>query len=160
MVYNNFYRLQSRGYETTFAATPVIFENAIKEGINDYNRHCHKHLLVGEYDRYQFPIIFQQYDGKRLRDFLDTGYPPVYLVSDRVVNILENNGISGWKTYPITLYDKNGNLVGGFSGFSILGNGGVFSKLWDYGYDPKKIAVLLLAGAFMTSANGMALTLF
>ena len=135
MNYIDFYRFSSIGYGTTFAARPDIFELALKEGRNDFDRHCHKFLLKGEYDYYRFPIVFHQFDGKRLRDFLDTGYPPVYLISERIVSILKENDITGWNNYPIILYDKKGNIIEGYYGFSVIGKGGVFSKIWNYSYN-------------------------
>ncbi len=135
MDYINFFRFSSIGFGTTFAASPYIFEVALKEGRNDFDRHCYKFLLVGDYDYYCFPIVFRQYDGKRLRDFLDTGWPPVYLISDRVIALLEESEVTGWQNYPIKLYDKKGNIIDGYSGFSVIGKGGSFLKFWDYGYN-------------------------
>ena len=130
----NFYRFESRAYGTTFTARPDIFEKALKEGRNDFDLHCHKFLFHGDYEYYRFPIVFRQYDGKYLRDFLDLGYPPTCLVSDRVVDLLSENGITGWKKYPITLFNIKGNVVEGYSGFSVVGKGGKFSQFWDYEY--------------------------
>ena len=48
---------------------------------------------------------------------------------------MKDNGVTGWNSYPITLYDKKNNRIEGYSGFSIVGKGGVFSKVWDYGYN-------------------------
>ena len=131
----DFYRFSSVAYATTIAACPDIFEKAIADGRNDFDRHCYRFLLVGEYEYFQFPIVFRQYDGKRLRDFLDTGWPPVYLISDRVVSLLKDNLITGWHNYSIKLFDKKGNSIEGYSGFSVLGKGGKYSKVWDRGYN-------------------------
>lgn len=144
MAYNEFYRFESLAYGTTFTATPDIFEKAIEEDRNDFDRHCHKFLLRGEYEYYRYPIVFRQYDGKYLRDFLDCGCPPVYLVSQRVVDLLKENEITGWDNYPITLYDKKGNIVEGYYGFSVLGRGGKFTRIWNYGWD-KEIQKSFLA---------------
>lgn len=137
MICTNFYRFASRAYGTTFTARPDIFEKALKEGRNDFDLHCHKFLFHGDYEYYRFPIIFHQYDGKYLRDFLDLGYPPVYLVSNRVIELLRENTITGWKNYPISLFDKKGNVIEGYSGFSVIGEGGKFTQFWDYGYIPE-----------------------
>ena len=134
MDYTDFYLFASCAYESTFTARPDIFETALREGRNDFDFHCHKFLLTGDYEYYRFPIVFHQFDGKRLRDILDTGFPPVYLISERIVSILKENEITGWSNYPIKLYDKKGNIIVGYSGFSVVGKGGVFSKFWDYGY--------------------------
>ena len=134
MICTEFYRFRSRAFGTTFTARPDIFEKALKEGRNDFDLHCHKFLFHGDYEYYRFPIVFRQYEGKYLRDFLDLGYPPICLVSNRVVDILSENKITGWDKYPITLYDKKGNVVEGYTGFSVVGKGGKFSQFWDYGY--------------------------
>ena len=130
MACTDFYRFRSRAYGTTFTARPDIFEKALKEGRNDFDLHCHKFLFHGDYEYYRFPIIFHQYDGK----YLDLGYPPVYLVSNRVIELLRENTITGWKNYPISLFDKKGNVIEGYSGFSVVGKGGKFTQFWDYGY--------------------------
>ena len=113
MACTDFYRFRSRAYGTTFTARPDIFEKALKEGRNDFDLHCHKFLFHGDYEYYRFPIIFHQYDGKYLRDFLDLGDPPVYLVSNRVIELLRENTITGWKNYPISLFDKKGKCYRG-----------------------------------------------
>lgn len=135
MTHTELYRFSSRAYGATIAASPDIFEKALEDGRNDFDCNCHKFLLVGDYDYYRYPIVFRQYDGHRLRDFLDTGFPPVYLISDRVVTLLKDNKITGWDNYPIVLYDKKGKAIDGYSGFSIIGKGGIFSKYWEYGYN-------------------------
>ena len=81
-------------------------------------------LMTGDYDQIQFPILYKQTEGKILRDFLDTGYPGLYLISDRLKNILQETKLTGWKTYPIILLDKKGQRVDGYHGFSILGRCG------------------------------------
>ena len=63
MVRKEFYRFESLAYGTTFTATPDIFEKAIEEDRNDFDRHCHKFLLRGEFEYYRYPIVFRQYDG-------------------------------------------------------------------------------------------------
>ena len=138
MIYISFFRFKSLGYNTTFSASPDIFENAIKEGRNDYDRQCYKLLLTGKYDCFHFPIVYRQQDGKTFRDFLDTGWPPVYLVSDRIITLLNENRITGWQSYPIVLYDKKGNLIEGYSGFSVIGKGGNYSMAWERGFDKEK----------------------
>ena len=96
MNYIDLYRFKSIGYGTTFTAIPDIFAKSLAEGRNDFDTNCYHFLLVGDHEYYTFPIVFRQYDGKRLRDFFDTGWPPVYLISDRVVSLLKENSITGW----------------------------------------------------------------
>lgn len=112
---------------TTFAARADGFLEA---------DHMENKLPFGQYDDYSFPIIFRQQNdetGKRMRDFLDTRCPSFYLISKRVVILLEKNGIIGWKTYPIELFDKKGNRVDGYQGFSVIGRAGILEGIeeWD-----------------------------
>ena len=104
-----------RAYRTTFTARLDIFEKALKEGRTVFDLHCHKFLFHGDYEYYRFPIVFRQYAGKYLRDFLDLGYPPICLVSNRVVDLLRENKITGWDKYPITLYVLHRRLQSRFA---------------------------------------------
>ena len=78
-------------------------------------------LIKGKYEGIDFPVVFKQYDGKNLTDLLDTGWSSRHLISDRMKNILEENHLTGWKTFPIKLYDKKGNEILGYHGFSVTG---------------------------------------
>lgn len=81
-------------------------------------------LLYGRYNDIEFPLICQQkkgYGGKKFTDFLNTGYPNFYPISDNVLNLLVENNITGWKTYPIKVYDKFGSEIPGYHGLSITG---------------------------------------
>ena len=80
-----------------FHALPEIELDAIREGrLEDARAYWNNLLNYGDLSRYEFPIV-----------------------SDRVISILENNGITGWKTYPIILYDKHGNRLDGYNGFYV-----------------------------------------
>jgi hypothetical protein len=81
----------------------------------------HINLIEGHYPEINFPVVFKHDDGKKLCDILDTGYASLFLISDRLKAILEENKLTGWKVYPIKLYDKKNNEIFGYSGFSITG---------------------------------------
>jgi len=90
-------------------------------------------MMVGRYSGYTFPVVFEgkKSCGKRLRDFLNTGYGDYFfLIADRVRDVFEANGLTGWKTYPVEVYDKKGAPVPGYHGISILGKCGPIT------YDP------------------------
>ena len=110
----DFYLFSTQGYMTQFFAPPC---NIGKEG--------NWKLLYGQYDSFDMPVIFQQeksYGGKKFTDFLNTGYATNFSpISDKVLEILIDNNITGWKTYPIQVFDKKGNEVPGYHGFSIIG---------------------------------------
>ncbi|MGH2613024.1 MAG: hypothetical protein ACRDFB_08270 [Rhabdochlamydiaceae bacterium] len=91
----------------------------LKTGENDIDDHWN--LVKGNYKGIHFPITFKQAYGKKLTDILDTGWPCLYLISDRMKSILEENGLSGWQTFSIKLYDKKENEISGYQGFSLTG---------------------------------------
>ena len=119
----SFFDFESCGYLTTFAARAEGYLN---------DKDIDLKLPFGKYDGYGFPIVFRQNKeetGKRMRDFLDTRCPSFYLISERTINLLKDNKITGWRTYPIELYDKKGNQINGYSGFSVVGSGGSLGNL-------------------------------
>src|ERR1700678_3180654 len=81
-------------------------------------------LIKGNYEGIDFPITFKQEYGKKLYDILDTGYAGFFLISERMRKILEENNLTGWKVFPIKLYDKKGNEIVGYHGFSAAGHSG------------------------------------
>src|SRR5262245_57966928 len=74
----------------------------------------HSKLIKGQYDGIDFPVIFKQKYGKKFNDILDTGWPSLYLISDRLKGILEENSLTGWQIFPIKLYNKKGNEIFGY----------------------------------------------
>lgn len=126
----DFYTFQSCGYGTTFAAFPGRADQLIN--CNESAAGYLSRLILGDYNEVQLPVIYNEIkggsSGKKMRDILDTRYPPLYLISDRFKNILEECGITGWKSYPIALFDKKGNRIEGYNGFSITGRAGKMQK--------------------------------
>ena len=98
-----------------FHALPDIVKNAVSEGrFEDARAYWNNLLNYGDLSRYEFPIV-----------------------SDRVISILEDNGITGWKTYPIILYDKHGNRLDGYNGFyvDVMDGKDLSFELPKYKYD-------------------------
>ena len=110
-----FFDFGSKLILATFQSSPIGLKKD-KNGIDGDLK-----LIDGNYSEINFPIIFKQKSGKKLRDLLDTGFPSLYLISDKMKTILEENHLTGWKSYPIQLYDKKGNELFGYHGFSITG---------------------------------------
>ena len=133
----NFYFFRSRGYLATVQARSILFREAIDNHEYGLKRDIYDNMIVGQYEGYEFPIEFKQDKeyGSRLRDVLDTGYPPAYLISDRFRDLLTENNVTGWKTYPIRLYDKKGNPINGYNGLSFTGEGGDFDAWPEYNED-------------------------
>lgn len=87
----------------------------------------YSNILAGDYKNCNFPIVFLSKDeeyvkNKRKTDFLSTGgLTNEYVATEKVIDILSTNNITGWKTYPVEVYDKNENYIGGYYGLSITG---------------------------------------
>lgn len=111
---------------TTVSFSPVIFRDAVVSGDFSERRAIHQHLAWGESPDYlRFPLVFQKDDGRVFRDLLPMGYGGnPFLVSERVMRALLDNKVSGWKSYPITLFDKRNQIITGYHGFSTIGKGG------------------------------------
>jgi len=82
------------------------------------------HLLIANYDNFTFPLIFKHNKKHKELDILDTGTGTLYLISNKMKTILEENKLTGWKTFSIKLQDKKGNEITGYYGFSITGRCG------------------------------------
>jgi len=111
----DFFDFRSRLLSSTVQAYAVGLEKD-ENGMNN-----HWNLIKGIYKGIDFPITFKQEYGKNLADILDTGWPSLYLISDRLKGVLEQNSLTGWKTFSIKLYDENGKEIPGYHGFSITG---------------------------------------
>lgn len=115
---NKFYSFRSKLVGNTVMAVP----NLPKFSLNE--EQASKRLVKGNYISLEFPIVFNYSEGKKFNDILDTGYVSLFLISDRLKNILEDNKFTGWRTYPIIFYDKKGNEIKGYHGFSVTGRSG------------------------------------
>ena len=113
MEISDFFDFHSKMVTTTFQASAIGIPNGAQ-----------KELIIGEYKGIDFPVIFMQRYGHKLTDILGTGYPPLYLISDRMKTILEENNLTGWKCFLVRVFDKKKNEVLGYHGFSITGRCG------------------------------------
>ena len=92
----------------------------------------HHALLTGNTTGLEFPIVFRQQKsywcgeklGDKLKDVLGTYDSKLFLISDRLKALLEARGFTGWKTYPIVIWNKNKERVSGYHGFSVTGRCG------------------------------------
>lgn len=140
--YSDFYEFGGALVCTTFTAYP---ENIIQlRGNKKFDKSIEfvESLSYGEYDGSIHPLIWKQDRdyGNKLRDVLCCGRS-LYLISDRFKNLLNKSGLTGWKSYPIVLYDKKDRLIEGYNGFSITGRAGNIGKFefppMELGYSPK-----------------------
>ena len=110
---NDFFAFSTKLSLTTVMPLPVCLRES------DYEK-----LLTGEYHDILFPIEFRQDSGKKMCDILDTGSAILYLISEKMRGILEENQLTGWSTYPIKLLNKKGDELLGYHGFSVTGKCG------------------------------------
>jgi hypothetical protein len=69
-----------------------------------------------------FPLKLGAYMGGQATDFLWSGLIPLICISNRVVELLQMNGISGWGTYPVEVYGRKGDPLPGYHGFAVTGS--------------------------------------
>jgi len=86
-------------------------------------------LIKGEYDNFVFPLVFKQEYGKKYQDILDTGFAGLNIISDKLKALLEENELTGWKTYNVKILNKKEEEIKGYHGFSVTGKCGPI----DYG---------------------------
>lgn len=67
------------------------------------------------------PLKFETFMGGQATDFLWSGHVTLVCISPRVVELLRTCGCTGWSTYPVEVYDRKGELLPGYLGFSITG---------------------------------------
>ena len=118
----DFYTFDSKGYLTTVSVFPDLCEPLMGDAAFNF---MNNKIIKGDWSGLEFPLIFHQIEnGKKLRDVLDMRYVSAYLISDRMKNILEENKITGWKSYPVVIHDKKGDIIEGYNGFSVVGRSG------------------------------------
>ena len=127
-----FFNFSTTGGERTYAVSPDLFEHAINNDLHgpESGREIHHQLLYGNddggYPSYiDFPVVYRHFEGNRMCDMLDMRYDGnCFLISDRMKLLLEENHITGWKCFPVLLFDKKGNEITGYHGFTVIGRGG------------------------------------
>jgi len=69
----------------------------------------------------EHPLRLSAYQGGQATDFLWTAFPPLVCISSRVVELLTEHRITGWATYPVEVYGREGEPLPGYHGFSVTG---------------------------------------
>jgi hypothetical protein len=80
-------------------------------------------LLRGELSTSR-PVRVEHAMGGQLKDVIWTTWAGVFLVEQRVCDLLRRSGISGWTTYEVEVTDQRGLPVSGYSGFAVTGRCG------------------------------------
>lgn len=60
--------------------------------------------------------------GGQATDFLWSGLIPLVCISERVSELLQMNGITGWTTYPVEVFGRKGEPLPGYHGFAVTGS--------------------------------------
>jgi hypothetical protein len=84
-------------------------------------------LFSGEYLP-DTPIEFSVMSGRRQADLLTTSYAILDLFSERVIKYLHEMKYSGWRTYPVRVSNRSGQVIPGYFGFSVTGCAGAIDK--------------------------------
>src|SRR5258708_3256922 len=71
------------------------------------------------------PQTFVQAGGTVKYDLIGTGFAGLYLISERIESILKSNGITGWETFRVNVFDNENKRINGYFGFSIKGRCGI-----------------------------------
>lgn len=74
------------------------------------------------------PIVFLKDRGRKIGDLIETDGYGIVLLSDRMINTLREGNFTGWSTFPVEVYDAKGEIINGYSGFSVLGKCGHYDK--------------------------------
>jgi hypothetical protein len=120
MEISSFYDLTDKFTSRTYQVGKSSLNEPIVEGVvPDYYR-----VAAGNYDRITFPVTFHHRYGNKLGDLMNTGLVVLYLISDRMRALFEQEGFTGWQTFPVVIYDKKGVEVPGYHGFSVTGRCG------------------------------------
>ena len=120
-----FYTLNSKGYLNTMAVTPVIADLAYlrNDRSPDGGINIREQLLLGEYPAgLEFPVEYIVTENGKMTDVLEMRYPPMFLISDHVKQVFEENGLTGWKAFDVVVWKKGGEQqVTGYNGFTVTG---------------------------------------
>jgi hypothetical protein len=71
--------------------------------------------------RFDYPLKLGAYSGGQATDIMWSAFPPLVCISNRIMNLLQDNGVTGWSTYPVELFGRKGEPIPGYHGFSITG---------------------------------------
>lgn len=100
-----------------------------KSTLSSYNLSCKElekdtkyvDLIKGDFTAFSFPLVFQHISGTKKMDIIAAGFPSLFLISNRFSEIMKINNITGYKTYPVVIVEKNGTQTNEYVGLSITG---------------------------------------
>jgi hypothetical protein len=121
--YQHLYELrEDHGAQGAFRATPE--DRVLDHGWD---------LLYGNMSPTQ-PVRLDHQMGRYLNDVVWTGLTGIVLASDRMIALLRDGGFTGWQIYPVLLFGKRSENIGGYHGLSVAGRCGPI----DWSRSPKE----------------------
>ena len=113
-------------------------------------------LIQGHYNSTSFPIIFRQEKddtGTKILDIIETGWPNLYLISQKLLDVFTRHSFIGFTTYPVIIFDKKGTEIKGYYGLSITGKCGPIdyrkSKIIEKKFSPDAPSVKYFIGLYV-----------
>jgi hypothetical protein len=68
------------------------------------------------------PIQFDAIRGRQATDMLWSQSVNLFCISTRLAVLLQENGITGWTTYPVELFDRKGGRLDDYYGLAVTGS--------------------------------------
>lgn len=81
-------------------------------------------LVRGEVNPKTPVVVCHEMGGAVPKDFIWTTNVGVMMVSQKVVDLLQETGFTGWATYPVEVHGKNDEIIKDYYGFAITGRCG------------------------------------
>jgi hypothetical protein len=70
------------------------------------------------------PLVFKHHSGGRPCDLVGTTYATLDLLSPRTAQLFRDEEFSGWTTFPVQVFTKDGLLIEGYEGLTVTGRCG------------------------------------
>jgi hypothetical protein len=115
--------MQFPGFENIFSLGEPWATRPYRGSLRESSEKLDSHALKRGEITPSKPIAIVPYGGREPGDFIWTD-ALTFLVSERVLSLFRQRRVSGWSTYPVQVYDRERQLIPGFSGFAITGRCG------------------------------------
>lgn len=118
---NNYYDFDSKRSLTSLCVTPLVFEQAINNGL--YMNGINRKLMTGEYPLDDSPIVYlkEPCSRNKLVDVLPILAVAAFVISTKLRDMLIENNVTGWKSFDIIIRKRNGEEIPGYCGFAVTG---------------------------------------
>jgi hypothetical protein len=70
------------------------------------------------------PLKLRAEMGRRFTDLIWSTFTPIRVISQRIVDLLNTQGLTGWNVYDVEVRDKEDRIKDGYFGFAISGKAG------------------------------------